>query len=284
MSLQAQNIYEDQNFFAAYRQLPRSQNGLAGAPEWPTLRNMIYSEIKGPDHATQRCGLNDLRVLDLGCGYGWFARWARDEGAAYVKGIDISDKMISHARTFESQTPLSSDRAEYDGSACMEIQYEVGDIQTIHLADAPEVAPYDLVYSSLTFHYVEDIGKVYQEIHRSLKPGGTLVFSVEHPVFSAPIRPSPDWLTTVDDGQEVNVWPLNSYSEEGWRISNWLGVNGVRKYHRTVETYICELINNGFMLKGLKEWVPSKEDVATHPEWADERNRPYFLLISASAR
>ena len=70
-----QNIYDDPGFFAAYRQLRRSVEGLAGAPEWPSLRALL------PD-------LTGLRVVDLGCGFGWFCRWARESGAAHVVGLD----------------------------------------------------------------------------------------------------------------------------------------------------------------------------------------------------
>ena len=64
-----QNIYDNDEFFAGYGQLPRSVEGLDGAPEWPALRAML------PD-------LHGLKVLDLGCGFGWFCRWAREQGAA----------------------------------------------------------------------------------------------------------------------------------------------------------------------------------------------------------
>ena len=59
-----QNIYDNQAFFDGYAQLSRSVNGLDGAPEWPTIRSIL------PD-------LHGKRVVDLGCGYGWFCRSAR---------------------------------------------------------------------------------------------------------------------------------------------------------------------------------------------------------------
>ncbi|MBF3542891.1 SAM-dependent methyltransferase, partial [Burkholderia pseudomallei] len=31
-----QNIYDDPDFFEGYGQLPRSRDGLDGAPEWPS--------------------------------------------------------------------------------------------------------------------------------------------------------------------------------------------------------------------------------------------------------
>ena len=61
----AQNIYDRPEFFDGYNRLERSVAGLAGAAEWPALRALL------PD-------LEGLRVLDLGCGFGWFCRWARE--------------------------------------------------------------------------------------------------------------------------------------------------------------------------------------------------------------
>lgn len=56
---------------------------------------------------------------------------------------------------------------------------------------------YDMVYSSLTFHYVEDIVGLFREIHGCLKKGdghergGRLIFSVEHPIGTALVYPRP---------------------------------------------------------------------------------------------
>jgi hypothetical protein len=41
-----QNIYDNESFFAVYSRLPRSVEGLDGAPEWPTLRAML-PEVSG---------------------------------------------------------------------------------------------------------------------------------------------------------------------------------------------------------------------------------------------
>ena len=62
-----QNIYDDQDFFAGYAKLSRSIDGLAGAPEWPAIRQVLPP-------------LFGRKVLDLGCGYGWFCRYAHSQG------------------------------------------------------------------------------------------------------------------------------------------------------------------------------------------------------------
>ena len=80
-----QNVYDDPDFFERYSQFRRSREGLAGAPEWPALKGMLPP-------------LAGLRVLDLGCGFGAFARWAREMGAESVLGVDLSEKMLARAR------------------------------------------------------------------------------------------------------------------------------------------------------------------------------------------
>ena len=64
-----QNIYDNPKFFEGYSRLSRSVEGLDGAAEWPALKALL------PD-------LRGLRVLDIGCGFGWFCRWVRQQGAA----------------------------------------------------------------------------------------------------------------------------------------------------------------------------------------------------------
>lgn len=94
-----QNIYDDPAFFEGYRRLPRSVNGLAGAPEWPSLRALL------PD-------VNGLRVVDLGCGFGWFCRWARQRGAARVLGLDASQKMLERAKADTADPAIVYERVD----------------------------------------------------------------------------------------------------------------------------------------------------------------------------
>src|SRR5690606_32315156 len=104
--------------------------------------------------------------------------------------------------------------------------------------------------------------------------GGMLVFSVEHPIFTAPIHP--DWIETADGRQ---VWPLDRYLDEGPRVTNWL-TDGVIKQHRTIATYVNLLLQAGFTLQHLDEWAPSEAQIAAEPSGAVERERPPFLLVA----
>jgi len=238
-----QNIYDDPSFFQAYGRLPRSIQGLDGAPEWPALRAMLPA-------------IRDRNVLDLGCGYGWFCRWARENGALTVTGIDVSELMLARARAMTNDPAVGFRRA---------------DLETIGL----DAQAYCLVYSSLTFHYLKQLEALFRQVHAALINGGSLVFSVEHPIFTAPLHPG--W---VEREPGRHSWPVEAYLSEGWRSTDWL-VRGVIKQHRTIGTYLHLLLRQGFRLARLLEWGPSAEQIAAQPALAIERERPAFLLIAA---
>ncbi len=239
----AQNIYDQADFFAGYSKLGRSIHGLAGAAEWPAVRALL------PD-------LSGKRVVDLGCGFGWFARWAREHGAAGVLGLDLSENMIARARA-ETADPG--------------IQYGIADLDRLELP----TGSFDFAYSSLAFHYVEDFAGLTDTVHRALVPGASFVFTIEHPIYMAPTEPG--WST--DHGGR-RTWPVDGYSVEGKRTTNWLA-DGVVKHHRTIGTTLNTLIGAGFAIRHVQEWAPTADQVERHPELTEEMDRPMILIVSA---
>ena len=241
----AQNIYDNPDFFAGYSQLPRQVYGLEGAPEWPVIRALL-PELTG------------RRVADLGCGFGWATRWFRDQGASSVLGFDLSQNMIERAKAEDAAG----------------IEYRIADLETLEL---PEAA-FDLVYSALTFHYVRDFERLIRMIHAAMAPGGDLVFTIEHPIFMAAAHPH--W-TLDEDGRKT--WPVNGYSVEGERRTDWFA-KGVLKQHRTLASTLNTLIGAGFELRRLEEFAPTQEQIAEIPELAEELERPMMMLVSAHKR
>jgi SAM-dependent methyltransferase len=239
----AQNIYDRPDFFEAYSQLGRSVEGLEGAAEWPALRAML-PDMKG------------LRVVDLGCGFGWFSRWAYDQGATQVLGLDLSEKMLARARA---------------ASPHVAITYERADLETLILPEAR----FELAYSSLALHYVQDVMRLFETVHRALVPGGHFVFSTEHPIFMAPTNPG--WSI---DAAGRKTWPVDRYLMEGPRTTDWLA-KGVVKHHRTIGTTLNHLVQSGFTIGHVEEFCPTAEQIAARPELAEERERPMFLLVAA---
>lgn len=239
-----QNKYDDTGFFAKYSQMSRSTEGLNAAGEWPVLRSLL------PE-------LRDKRVLDLGCGFGWHSRYAREQQARSVIGVDLSENMLARAQE------LTQDSA---------IEYLRAAIEDIDFAEAE----FDVVISSLALHYVERFDSVCRKIHHCLVPGGSFILSVEHPVFTA--LAAQDWHYG-PQGDRLH-WPLDNYQLEGMRQARFLD-NDVIKYHRTASTYMNALIEAGFSIAKLAEPQPTPEMIAENPAMRDEARRPMFLLIAA---
>ncbi len=239
-----ENKYDDHLFFEKYSQMSRSRQGLAGAGEWETLRKLL-PDFKGK------------RVLDLGCGYGWHCIYAMEHGASSVVGVDLSHKMLEVAK---SKTHFP------------QIQYEC---RAIEDADYPEMS-FDVILSSLAIHYVADYERLVRKIYRMLKAGGQLVFTVEHPVFTA--QGTQDW--HYNEQGEILHFPVDNYYHEGKRSTVFLGEK-VIKYHRTLTTYLNTLLSNGFIINQTVEPQPP-ENMLDIPGMADEMRRPMMLIISAT--
>ncbi|MBP1044081.1 class I SAM-dependent methyltransferase [Vagococcus sp. BWB3-3] len=241
------NHYDDEQFFKAYQEMDRSKYGLESAGEWHELQKLL------PDFSGKR-------VLDLGCGYGWHCRYAVDQGATYVLGIDLSKKMLAKAREM-TDSP--------------KIVYQEGDLQELDKL----TESFDVVISSLAIHYVADFGKLVTHVNRLLVPGGQFIFSVEHPVFTA--EGKQEWC--YDNEGQLKHWPVDNYYIEGQRQSRFLGQEIV-KYHKTLTTYLNTLLINGFQLNQIVEPQPSQELLRKNPELKEELRRPMMLLVSAEAK
>ena len=238
----AQNIYDDPDFHAGYSGLQRQLRGLDGAPEWPTMRSMV-DEVDG------------RRVVDLGCGYGWLGRWAHDRGASRVLGVDLAATMLERARA------LSPD----------DVEFRRADLDTLSLTPRS----FDIALSSLALHYVADVGRLFGMLAQALVPGGQLVFSIEHPVYSAPTSQE---FEVSDRGHRI--WPLDRYLVEGVRERTWF-VDGVRRQHRTIATYVNAVIDAGFRIDRIAEWGPTPDDIERDPGLRGEFDRPWFLVLAA---
>ena len=129
--------------------------------------SMVRPDGRRCARCCRRCA--GLRVVDLGCGYGWFSRWAAAAGAASVLGIDISERMLARAGRRHHRRPnhLPASRPRCGRSADCGIRCR------LQLAGAP-----------LPRRPRSDPATV----HRSLVTGGMFVFSIEHPIYSAPIE------------------------------------------------------------------------------------------------
>jgi 2-polyprenyl-3-methyl-5-hydroxy-6-metoxy-1,4-benzoquinol methylase len=241
-----QNIYDDAAFFAGYSTLERFGAGWERAVEHADLLALLPA-VEG------------RRALDLGCGVGQLARHLATLGAAEVVGVDLSERMLALAR------------ADW---AHPRVTYQRGALETVAFPDAR----FDLVVSSLAIHYVDDYAGLLRRIAAWLAPGGVLVYSTEHPIYTARL-PGDGWM--LDDAGRRVRWGLDRYADEGARDETWF-VPGVRKVHRTLATLMNGVLDAGLVIERVLEPIPREGWLRDHPQARDERRRPMFLLLRAA--
>jgi SAM-dependent methyltransferase len=244
-----QNLYDNDDFFSGYSKTRDNPAAMNYTVEQPAIRALLPTGL-----------VKGARVLDLGCGAGGFARWLVGEGSASVLGVDPSENMIASAQQQQSDS----------------IQYRQAFVEDLELTDSP----FDLIVSSLMFHYVEDLQPVMEKVRQWTRPGGTLVFSIEHPITTAIQGKRSGW---VEDEAGARVgWEVTDYSDEGPRVSRWI-VDGVVRYHRTVATTMNIVADSGFRIDRVSEPFATPEGEKLDPELLEERIRPPFLFVRATA-
>ncbi|WP_081492613.1 class I SAM-dependent methyltransferase [Pseudomonas sp. M47T1] len=134
-----------------------------------------------------------------------------EQDARSVLGLEVSQRMLERARTTTRDPRITDTQADLE-----------------HLA-LPECST-DLVYSSLTLHYLKNLPGLLTAAYKALVPGGHLVFSIEHPIFMA--SKQADWLTA-PDGRKV--WPMrwNGRCCYWWRRIGNFGINICSPFFRT---------------------------------------------------
>jgi SAM-dependent methyltransferase len=225
-------------------------------------RDIYRLDVFGPAQA-ELCGpVQGLRVLDLGCGAGYFAREMAKRGA-FVTGLELSPEMLRHAIAQEERDRLG-------------IRYLLGDAARLQEHVGPN--SFDLVTSCLALQDMPDVPAVLRAARKALVPGGRLVVSIAHPCTDTPFR---RW---EKDANGAKRWLcVDRYFERGPMTYQWKGWSyefSTTALHATLEDWLSWFLAAGFSLRALREPVPSPEAVARHPELEDCSRVPYFLLLA----
>lgn len=244
-----QNIYDNVDFSKKYDNLRNESKGTNANDliEIPNFRGLV------PD-------VNGKKILDLGCGYGENDRFYKEKGADYVLGIDISEHMIEEANKLN----------KIDG-----IDYKVMPMEEINSINEK----FDVVISSLAFHYVEDFDTLIRNISNLLKKDGYLIFSQEHPNTTCIV-----YTDQVKKGHTIigdkYFGLFSDYNRLGKRTKEWFGHN-VIKYHRNFEEIINTLIKYNLTIDRILEPKPTEEMIQKNPKYINQWDRPFFLFVRA---
>jgi 2-polyprenyl-3-methyl-5-hydroxy-6-metoxy-1,4-benzoquinol methylase len=237
------------------------------APAWDvfveTGADYLRTELHGPALLSLCEPVAGLRVLDVGCGQGWFARQLAERGARVV-GIDIAPNQVANARRHEAERPLG-------------IVYH--ELDAVLVGERWQSATFDLVTACMVLQDLPDAAAVLNGAHQVLVPGGRIAFSIPHPVTDGPFR---EWER--DESGRPGVLKIDRYFDSGFRVVHW---NMARLtahwdapvWHRTLSEWSALIAGTGFIIRQLVEPRPTQEQVEEIPKLEPARRLPYFLLF-----
>ncbi|MFC4064290.1 class I SAM-dependent methyltransferase [Actinoplanes subglobosus] len=187
------------------------------------------------------------KILELGAGAAAASRWLRREGAHPI-AMDLSAGMLRHAR----------EAAERSGVRVPLVQ---ADAMALPFADGA----FDVVCTAFgAIPFVADSGAAMREVARVLRPGGSWVFSITHPM---------RWVFW-DEPDETGLLARNSYFDRSPYVErDEDGTVSYLEQHRTLGDRIRELVAAGFVLRDLvePEWPEDHQEI--WGQWSPLRGR-----------
>ena len=194
------------------------------------------------------------RILDAGCGSGWYAEQLLARGAI-VDAVDSSPAMVEYARERFKRLPSPGK-----------------DNISVQVADLDRPFPFESgifngIVSPLVLHYIADWRPALREMHRVLSPGGWLLFSTHHPSADA-----------------ARFSTANYFATE--RVTDhWDWVGDVEFYRRSLTEILASVADARFAIERLVEPIPTEEFRLTEPEsYARILHRPDFLIVKSTRR
>lgn len=157
----------------------------------------------------QAAALNaNQRVLDVGSGIGGTSRCLAKEFGCRVTGIDLTDEYCRAATMLTTKIGLSH-----------LIDYRQGDATQLPFDDGV----FDVVWTEHVAMNIPDKPRLYKEMHRVLKPGGTLAI---YDILAGPAEPvlfPVPWARTPETSFLVPPSTLRRLLEDaGFTISDWV--------------------------------------------------------------
>ncbi len=180
------------------------------------------------------------RVLELGCGGGAAAVALARQGARVV-AVDESTTQIGHARWM-------ADRHQ------ARLELRQGDLADLAFLRADTI---DAAYSVYTLGTVDDLDRVFRQVHRVLRPEAAFVISLAHPAFR----------TVAAGGDPPAV--VRAYFDRApapWPEGPGAAVEGV-DYTRTVADLFTSLTRANFRVDVVLEPEP-RPGARRDPRWA----------------
>jgi ubiquinone/menaquinone biosynthesis C-methylase UbiE len=208
-------------------------------------------------------------IADIACGQGFFSRAIANQGANVIAS-DISPELIGLA----NKKPNSK------------VRYYVSPATNLSFIKSSSI---DKAIIILAIQNIEHYNDVFRECSRILRPSGSLVVVLNHPIFRIPKKTSWGW---EGEGESAHQYRrIDAYmSDERQKIDMNPGKSAVDaknkantySFHRPLQSYIKSMVKSGLLISRIEEWTSHK--VSEPGPRAKEENRmrgeiPMFMCI-----
>jgi len=251
-----------------------------GAKSWVEFvrsgKNYYSEYLNGPALKRMIGDVEGKKVLDIGCGEGYFSRFFAKTGAE-VTGIDLSDALVKAAVDEEERHPLG-------------IKYFAADAANLNMLKSES---FDIAFCYMALLDIRNYEGAISEVSRVLKTRGRFVVLMEHPCFT---------LFRVLDGKVVSGWETH-LSEDGskkylyywiadylrshsyiveWKHNRLPSSFVTTGFHRPLSDYVNALTKHGLAITRLDEPQPLEEGVRAHPPMKKHYRVPQSVVIEAT--
>lgn len=219
--------------------------------EKPAIKDLLPNNIQ------------DGNVLLLGCGSGEEIEIFDKDKYKYFLGIDNSETLIEYAKY---------NYPKYD--------FEVGDLN-----EWSSKNKFDVIFSSLTFHYINDWDSMFKRILPSLKENGEIIFSCHHPI---------KWGGETKRSKNINKFILGyekikttsdfkvygDYLNAREIHDKLFGKIDITHYHKPISMMVDIFIKNNLEIIKMVEPKPIIESKTSNPDFYETYSKiPLFVLF-----
>lgn len=216
--------------------------------EGPTTDTVHYGPALASEREFRLLGdVRGKRVLDLGCGTGQAAIALARQGATVI-AVDASGDQIEVARE-------RSARAE------VRIEWHRSDLADLAFLSADSV---DIAFSAYALGEIDDLSRLFRQVHRVLRHHGPFVFSHEHPLALATAHDAPA-PGTVPEAEPAGPAVVRRSLFDPSPIGLARSGEQITLYPRTIADELTTLHRAGFRIDVLLEPPPLGDDRALFP-------------------
>lgn len=183
--------------------------------------------------------LKDKNILMLGCGTGEEKLILEQYSPKKLVGIDLSKDSIEIAK-----------------ESYPDCEFYVGNMLKLPFKNEE----FDFIYSSLAISHIEQKDKVFEEIHRVLKPSGKLLFSVGHPLRFSSEKIEYENGTYRAIGYETKTSNIiGTYMTPTKQVNYFSDNEALEEYIQPPSTFFQQLIKAGYQVLNFKESTTIEE-------------------------